>query len=158
MSACVCVSILKFPFVYFFGAVPGFNLRASCLLGRCSTTWATPLTPSSFCIFALIIFQRVWVGLDSDCVIFPPMACHNPPDLLIGMDLTHLLLWLSSVLVFASVVAGIIEICHCAQPHLSTFVFGYHLCNKKWSGVIQVVEHLPNKPKALSVSPNAARK
>jgi hypothetical protein len=42
---CVFVYLVGFLFVllfFFFFAVLGFGLRASCLLGRCSITWATP--------------------------------------------------------------------------------------------------------------------
>jgi hypothetical protein len=32
----------KTPFNFFFFAILELELRVSCLLGRCSTTWATP--------------------------------------------------------------------------------------------------------------------
>jgi hypothetical protein len=44
-------------FVFFVLSVLGFKLRVSCLLGKCSTAWATPPTIFGFGFFSLFFFR-----------------------------------------------------------------------------------------------------
>jgi hypothetical protein len=55
----ILLHIAKFPFSFFwnlFFALLGFELRTSCLLVRCSTSWATPLALISFYFFFFFFF------------------------------------------------------------------------------------------------------
>jgi hypothetical protein len=91
-NQCVCawalglLSALKphFLFCFFFFALLGFELRASCLLDRCSTTWATPPAlgllkwlndRGDFCVYEQIIL--IWV---SRTVLPPWRSCQFPPQ------------------------------------------------------------------------------
>jgi hypothetical protein len=74
-------------FLFCFAVLLGFELRASWLLGRCSTTWATP--PA---VFMLITFE---------------MWSHFIPGPA----------WTAIFLFMLPYVAGMIGVHHCAQPN-----------------------------------------
>jgi hypothetical protein len=113
----VCTHTHTF-FFLFCGEILGFGLRASCLLGRCSTIWVTALVMFwiESCVFALADFGPGSSCLHLLCSYNDRCKGHHPQ--IIGWDrvsLTFCLGWPQTVifLISASWVAGIIDMRYC---------------------------------------------
>jgi hypothetical protein len=86
---CVCVCVCICVSIYYLYVVPWFEFRASCLVGRQFTSWATPSV-----LLALVNFQIgswVFVGASLDC---PPPTYTSHLARITGMiHHTYVICW-----------------------------------------------------------------